>query len=143
MVSFLCFLKYESRFLGSRDYFVISTTFSQLISPINTDLSYNAEETKIGTYLGKDLYRKVYSASNVSIAPGATVIDANLNKSYVSNIVNLYGSSTNQDNQTVPANYSYSNSIFTYLQVDTRGFLLISAGHTAIAYDFVVEYTKE
>lgn len=117
---------------------------SGAINELNEKLSesYVTGETKIGTYLGKDLYRKVYSATGVSIAPGATVIDANLNINYVSNVVNIFGSSTNQNSQIIPANYSYSNSDFQYLQIDTNGLRFISAGHTIINYDFIVEYTK-
>lgn len=121
-----------------------SKTIIGNISQLNTDLSYNTTETKIGEIGNDDLYRKCYFADNVNITT-SQVIDATLSDSYVKMVKSINVSFYD------PADKRWFNSrdfynLGTSYQVigtiTTTGLNLFVQNYNISKYCIVVEYTK-
>lgn len=100
-----------------------------------------APETKIGTFLGKDLYRKVITATNPS-----GVIDATLTSSYIDDLVDLHGYAyVSTGNLKLPitwANVTSSTQNTLSVISNSGGLTLQEQGITASSITVIVEYTK-
>ena len=120
------------------------------ISQINADLSdlmkieVTQTETLIGKFGNDDLYRRVYTLTNVPVVYGSgTTIDASLNVAYVKNLVRLYGSGKMNYGPILPLNGS---SVQVAIHGSTTGLnvvFAVSGGSYVIQNGvLIVEYTK-
>ena len=116
--------------------------------PIHETNIYSTEETIIGTWLNKPLYRKVYDT--FTIREGAKMDDIVLETDKNKNIKNSYGILKLTDGpDTYVAGIGSGDGgfgIITYVQKNTSGLLYINREHGAycnvIGIEVVVEYTK-
>ena len=106
----------------------------------SADVTIVAEETKIGTFLGKDLYRKVVTDSNPT---HAGIIDATLTSAYVDDLVNVGGYFVTSDGK-FPAAWVNAGGTPAGLGVgvSSTGLQVFIQGITATAATIVIEYTK-
>lgn len=91
----------------------------------------------------KPIYRKCYSADNVSVSSN-TVIDATLTNAYVDMAVQIRCVSKDSDGEifenfnTLSGSTSYS----AYAKIDNTGLVLVAQNLTITKYNIIVEYTK-
>ena len=101
-------------------------------------------ETFIGKFGNDDLYRRVYTLTNVPVVYGSgTTIDASLNVAYVKNLVRLYGSGKMNYGPILPLNGS---NVQVAIHGSTTGLnvvFAVSGGSYVIQNGvLIVEYTK-
>lgn len=118
---------------GSASYFIDEPL--QLPSGSSSQV-YSEEETVIGTWLGKPLYRKVLTGTTVA---GDTVIDlSSLNINYISKMDGTVG--TNFDYR--PVNFylegHYHSTRFAYGNL----YLTSTSSYANLPFTIVLEYTK-
>lgn len=118
---------------------------------INNLHTYSTEETRCGTYMGKPLYRKIFTGSLGT--GGRDVVNTDLSNNYI--ITKIEGGFyfENQKDQFRPVNlfYIYQNVNY-YLSVFTLGNYLGSVNHTlqfwyntafaGYPYEICLYYTK-
>lgn len=100
---------------------------------------YSTTETKIGTYNGHDLYRKLYTNitcpndTTESVASGLENVD----------VVRIYGKAKSQ-NTVLPLPYTVSSNIASSIQLVYDDAIKITAGSDRTPYtaDIVLEYIK-
>lgn len=121
-------------------------TLTGAVSAINTSLSelknITTSETKIGKFNGVDLYRRVYTADNVSLS-GTTVIDSAFTNANVKLITKLQV--TTFDGSDWESNLDAFISPNTYrarVSVRSSGVNLLISQTTVTKYVIVIEYTK-
>lgn len=106
----------------------------------NTSDVYSTEEVRIGTYLGKPLYRKTFPNVNVS-RNYRVMVDASINNSSVK-LVDAYGNLSADGSQFVyPVVYA-SQNLFTRVYVENSGLYFENYYNTALNFTITVEYTK-
>lgn len=115
---------------------------SGLLNSYNDNLKFNSNETKIGTWLGKPLYRKVISLTPTSATTYIPHEITDLDK-----IINAYGNATrtNGYRNLIPCNYT-NWEIFLYDFIDTHMTLKFSTNQWNSGVenvDIVLEYTKQ
>ena len=118
-----------------------STTDTYSCDYVNDLNTYSTTEIRIGTWLGKPLYRKVFNVNSISTSNTDLVNITSLN---YSQIVKVYGMLNTDNNQHFPipltdssANYSVIFATSTAL----RGRAAVGSGNFANAW-LAVEYTK-
>ena len=103
-----------------------------------SDVTIIAPETKIGTFLGKDLYRKVVTASNPTTGSS---IDATLTNSYIDDVVSVNGS-YKTSTFTVPISYAGAGNTTGGITFTSSGMITNFQTLTPTEVTVVVEYTK-
>ena len=120
------------------------------VEQINTDLSdlMNIEVTQTETLIGKfgndNLYRRVYTLTNIPVVYGhGTTIDASLNVAYVKNLVRLYGSGKMNYGPILPLNCSNVQVAIHGSDTGLNVSFAVSGGSYTIEKGvLIVEYTK-
>ena len=115
---------------------------SVLLNSYNDNLKFNHNETEIGTWLGKPLYRKVISLTPTSATTYISHEITNLDK-----IINAYGNvtRTNGYRNLIPCNYT-NWEIFLYDFNNAQITLKFSTNQWNSGVknvDIVLEYTKQ
>lgn len=100
------------------------------------------EETQIGTFLGKPLYRKAYQINSVS--KGNTSIDKTINVNIVDTLVDVYGGFIINNNKLSLTNNS-DYGVYVYIADNSSYCLNIFNVNTATLSNvkIVIEYTKK
>ena len=141
-----------SALIGNTDISGIADgTLTGAVSQLNTDLSNitNPEyligvEEKIGTFNGKDVYRKRYYADSLSVNADL-IIDANLTTTYFDTLMEIKGTYRVAGSGTSKYIFSqmpYLSNARIYAQSDNRGLIIINAGYILSQYLIELVYTK-
>lgn len=129
----------------------VNTNLSSDITNIGTELdniaTYSTTETRIGTYNGKPLYRKIFVNQ---AGPELTVKEISHGISNIDKITNLYGTMVNPQNKITInlgfhgiTNY-YGPDTVVLLRADAQKIYYIAenAAYPTNLCDFIIEYTK-
>ena len=121
-----------------------STTDSYSCDYVNGLQTYSTTETVCGTWLGKPIYRKVFTGTFPSNANSYTIGTITNIKDLINNYGNalIIGSSVNYH---TPLNVYVNNNFRSIIQIDaSSGQILASFGDTfkSLEFELVVEYTK-
>lgn len=103
---------------------------------------YSKEETIIGTYLGKPLYRKVYHCTTPD---NESNYYTGLTETNIESLIRLGGQSTDTSSNHLPLPYHYSNDNFITLWVEKNGRVcmkVVGKNNYNKSCTIIIEYTK-
>lgn len=105
--------------------------------------TYSSEETVIGTWIdGKSIYRKVYSAKNVSLS-GNTIIDPNFDLDYIDTLITMkLNALVSGAWRECPIRFVDNATRDCRLEIYTNGLSIVIANNTVTEYSVIIEYTK-
>ena len=120
----------------------VTAEINQINDSLTEQQTLVSAETKIGTFNGEDLYRKIITAANVTIN-NVQVIDATLTRSYVKNVLSMAGTCDTSGQTILPLAWNLSTSNRAYVTIENNGLTLsASSNQTVTSYTCVVIYTK-
>lgn len=119
-----------------------STTNAPSQRAVKELVTYSTDEIVIGTYLGKPLYRKVYTFTTSSNdATSWTEFDRSPEN--IENVINIYGTSTDKSNHVHPINYYESSNNYIFVMLYSNNSLRYQKkGYAVLNIKAIIEYTK-
>lgn len=103
---------------------------------------YSSNETKIGTWYGRPLYRKVFTINSISTS-NTNLVD--IQSLGIRDVVKLYGTIYTDNNQYFPMPLTDSSSNYSVIFVTAtsiRGRAAIGSGNFSYCW-IAIEYTKQ